>query len=954
MFGRHTRFGWILGMMLWIVAAGMQTAAAFQPPPVEVRIDRTLGDWSELAMGPPSADDDADQSRNPRAVFTYIPSYGKPDPEAGAIGNRLPRLNDGKIPENDDDHANNVWFDTARHSRILLDLGANMDIARINVYSWHAGALAPQQYTLWASDRAMPDPAPEDLSKEWWFIARVDTRPLGEGGKHGSSINSKRGKIGRYRYLLFDIPANKPEWNRSGFLSEIDVYRSGRDLPEIKIERREPARQTLKFGKLDISKVLDQQTNYLVAGKKIYEFAAMDGTFPRIGRDNEQGGIWCHPIKVMDRFETRILEEGQKPVLLHDSSHFVHDFASCEFRFVRNGLKITRQDFAAEDEPALFSRLTLRNATDKPRIFDVEFSGWVRIRPCWGSGLPDQGRSVVEYKGGVVTAYDRAMAGKWGVVFGCDHSPSKHEINGDCGVLTYPVRLPAGGEATLTFLIVGEHEKGVEEARRRFNTELEHGSELLARKQKLYRDRILGGVKFACSNKAIEDAFLCAKANVLLSVMDCRPYFVAPYLAAGFPIYTWLFGCDSCYSTTGVTAAGFEEAACGTLECLLHYASQEKRGAHEVVSNGRLLGTDHVQETPQLVLACWEHFQWTGDRDFLMLAYPVCKEMIDHVLSTADSDHDGYLKGPGLMEQPGMGPERLDAVCYLYAAYESLARMVETLGESGAEDYRRRAAELKLRFNRDWWNPTEKMWACSLRSDHAQTMDNFWAVIFPQQVEIADLDKAREALDRIGKEWVNDEWGCVGQWEHDIKGRGVGVVHNNECALTAFMYGQADLGAQLLRLSAKAPLEARMLGAFNETLPGGGDLIQLWSFGPYLEAVIRGLVGVEPTASEHTVRLYPQMPATLTSYSLKDLEIGADRLNVAWRRDGNTNVLTIAHPRGSQDLKVLMRLGRIQVRTVKLNGKAVRPEEEMFRGVETARVDLSLTPGKTATIRFTQ
>jgi glycogen debranching enzyme len=502
----------------------------------------------------------------------------------------------------------------------------------------------------------------------------------------------------------------------------------------------------------------------------------------------------------------------------------------------------------------------------------------------------------------------------------------------------------------LRFLILGEHEAGVDTARGRFHTILGKATESLARKETLYRDRILGGVQFDCSDKSMNDAFYCAKANVLLSVMDLRPHYPAPFLAAGFPIYTWLFGCDSCYSTAGVASGGFSEAAGGTLDCLLHYAGQKKQGAHEVASNGRLLGWDHIQETPQLVLACWKHFQWTGDMSFLKKAYPVCKESIAHALVTADRDKDGYLEGPGLMEQAGMGPERIDSVCYLYAASESLAKMAEALRDSGAEDYRRHAAELKKNFNRDWWNREQKMWACSLLEDHKQTMDDFWAVCFPQEVGIADMDRASIALDRIQNEWVNDKWGFVAQRKPNIAGEGVGVVHNNILALTAFTFGKADLGWKLMKLAAQAPLQERMLGAFDETMPGGGDLIQLWSFGPFLEAIIGGLAGVHPVASEHKVEIYPQLPRDLKYFALHGLRFGGHELDVDWKRAGEINAITFTHTKGSADLQVLFRIAMTEKSQMKLDGKVIAPERELLRGVVTGKVELSLRPGNSATV----
>lgn len=904
-------------------------------------------------MGPPSAEDDADQSRNPRAVFSYVPAFGKPHADAGARGFNLPRLNDGKFASSGDDPANSTWFDTKENSRVLVDLGRNTSIARINVYSWHSGALSPQRYTLWASDaESTPSADPADLAKNWREVARVDTFPLGDGGKHGSSINARDGEIGRYRYLLFDLPANKPEWSRSGFLSEIDVYAVGRKLEDVVAVKRTEGSQHLKFGNIHRTKPLKDETPFLVAGPKLYEYGAMDGTFPRVGRlDGDQGGVWCHPIKLVDKFEFNVSDADQKPWRLVGPSRFEHSFASATFHFERNQLKVTRQDFVPEDEPALVSLLTLRNETDKPRHLTVRFSAAVNIRPSYESRLPN-GPDALEYRDGLVEALDSKMAGQWGLVFGSDPSPAEHRIEGSTGILTYSVKLPASGEATLRFLIVGEHQNGVTAARARFKSIAGRTAEMLARKEALYRDQILGGVKFSSSDQAMNDAFVCAKANVMMSVMDLRPGYPAPFLAAGFPIYTWLFGCDSLHSTAGVTAAGFDEAARGTLECLLHYAGQKKQGAHEVASNGRLLGWDHIQETPQLVLACWKHFQWTGDLGFLKAAYPVCREIIAHVLATADQDHDGYLEGPGLMEQDGMGPERIDSVCQLYAAYESLAVMAEALGESGANDYRRRATELKRNFNRDWWNPVEKMWACSLRTDGSQTMDNFWAVVFPQQVGLAEPGKAAIALNRIQKEWVNDQWGFVHQWKPKITGEGVGVVHNNVLAQTAFAYARPELGWRLMQLSAKAPLGERMLGAFDETTPGGGDLMQLWSFGPFLECVIEGLGGVRPQPGNDRVDLFPQLPRNLDWFKIEDCRIGKHVLTLEHRKNVNSITTTVTHSQGNAPLSGTFWLPSEMRGNITVNGQVTQPASRKLSisGIELPGLFYDLHVGQRLTI----
>lgn len=725
-----------------------------------------------------------------------------------------------------------------------------------------------------------------------------------------------------------------------------------------------PGRQELKFGDIYLKKEMrDMRYYFYLAGKKLYEIGTMDGTFPPVGRLlGDQNGIWCHPIKVMDRFEYTILEEGQKPWTLTDCQHFVQQFASCKFHFARNGLKAERQDFVAEDEPALFSVLTLRNETEHPRKINLQFSGWVNIRPSWHSEFQND-LDVIEYQDGMVIGVDSGMEKKWGVVFGTHQLPDKHKLEDNRATLTYQVDLPAHGDTALTFLVLGEHEAGVSAAREKFRSLLESAKEILAQKEALYRKKILDGVKFHCSDDEVNDAFYCAKANLLMLSADYRPYFVAPFLAAGVPTYPQLFGCDTFYSIAGATSGGFDKMARGTLECLASYAQQNSGWVpHEVLTDGIELGKGNTQEILQFVIACGEYFQWTADREFLEKVYPLCKQSIKFVLERFEQDGDAYLEGTGLIEEEGMGTEKIDSACYLYDAFQSLAEMAESQKlQEEAEKYRRRASRLKERFNIDWWNASAQMWADSLKRDGTQRMDGYWSINFPMEIGIAEPEKAQAALKRIEKEWVN-HWGCVYRWKPDISEEGVGVVHNNISALAAFMYGQADFGWKMLKLSTPAPRKQGMLGAFDEVLPtpdyaklvsgqSAANLMQLWSSAPYIEGIIEGLAGIVPQAVFHRVEVFPQLPTDLNSFSLHNLTIGEHKLSLSYQREKNREVTTLIHQNGSVPLRCSVRILWREGQRIILNGKEVTPKKDVQRGVVTNVVDCEILPGDTATIR---
>lgn len=159
-------------------------------------------------------------------------------------GGELDKLHDGKLPTEEDEPAENFFFDAGTEGgRVLLDLGSVIAIRQVNSYSWHPRDRGPQLYHLYASD-GKPDgfnPRPNKGTKPescgWKLLASVDTRPKGgeAGGQYGVSLFDADGVIGKYQFLLFDM-ARTEDTDDFGntFYSEIDVIgaESGAALAE--------------------------------------------------------------------------------------------------------------------------------------------------------------------------------------------------------------------------------------------------------------------------------------------------------------------------------------------------------------------------------------------------------------------------------------------------------------------------------------------------------------------------------------------------------------------------------------------------------------------------------------------------------------------------------------------------------------------------------------------------
>jgi hypothetical protein len=163
-------------------------------------------------------------------------------------GGNLRTLNNGQVPEDEDDPANNFFFAAGSDGgRLLLDLGKTVAVKEVNSYSWHPRGRANQVYKLYGADgtAALFNSAPKrDTDPEkcgWQLLSGVDTRrQYGEaGGQYGVSISGAIGALGTYRYFLFDIaPTENGDAFGNTFYSEIDVRAMESSEPEVAVGSR--------------------------------------------------------------------------------------------------------------------------------------------------------------------------------------------------------------------------------------------------------------------------------------------------------------------------------------------------------------------------------------------------------------------------------------------------------------------------------------------------------------------------------------------------------------------------------------------------------------------------------------------------------------------------------------------------------------------------------------------
>jgi alpha-mannosidase len=192
-------------------------------PVGKVTIDRKQS-FDSLSMGPPSGSDFADKHADNGVVFRYYDGDGQyiPNYAAGAEQDTLPRLNDSAVAKHHDDTERCVWYNT--EGRFYTDLGRSIAIERVNTYSWHVSNRAPQRFSLWGAggEEAPSMGIDGDQKTEWRLLAVVNTKALGNGRIHGSSVTGADGPLGTYRHLLWIAE----DVGEGTFFTEVDVHAS--------------------------------------------------------------------------------------------------------------------------------------------------------------------------------------------------------------------------------------------------------------------------------------------------------------------------------------------------------------------------------------------------------------------------------------------------------------------------------------------------------------------------------------------------------------------------------------------------------------------------------------------------------------------------------------------------------------------------------------------------------
>jgi glycogen debranching enzyme len=396
--------------------------------------------------------------------------------------------------------------------------------------------------------------------------------------------------------------------------------------------------------------------------------------------------------------------------------------------------------------------------------------------------------------------------------------------------------------------------------------------------------------------------------------------------AAGLPWFMTMFGRDSIFTSLQALPFAPELAATTLRELgmrqgtrvddfreeepgrILHEMRYGEMTAFEERPHSPYYGC--ADATPLFVVLLDEYEQWTGDRKLVRAFEGEARAAIAWIGDYADRQNNGYVSYKRKNEETGLENQcwkdswdsisysdgRLAgfprATCelqgYAYDAQMRAARLARVVWKDPAyaEELEKRAADLKRRFNRDFWIESEGYFALALDADGAQvdslTSNNghlLWS-------GIVDKSKAKSVVQHLLGPRLFSGWGIRTLAEEEGRynpiGYHVGTVwpfDNSFIAWGLRRYGYGKEAAQVAAgiLDAAEYFQGRLPEAF-----GGYDRSltkypvqyptacspQAWSTGAPL-LFLRTMLGLEP-AGEHLV-VDPALPIGIGHVELLDI-----------------------------------------------------------------------------------
>jgi glycogen debranching enzyme len=683
---------------------------------------------------------------------------------------------------------------------------------------------------------------------------------------------------------------------------------------------------------------------YVTAGDRAYLIGTQDGNFPDQGQHvpGEMGGLWLHPIKLIDGFWARITDSAaHREVALSESTEFVTYPYGTRFRYgpVLDSLDIERFQFSPDGQQGVIVRYEFKNVAARKRDVTFQFSVKTELTPVWFSdhlGISDA-RDTVTWEPAHRRFIAKDTKNTWFAIWGATPFAGARSVGspepihtsgmGVTAASSYSLSVAPHSTSTLTFVIAGSATDSTE-AVNVYRNLARHHATLLARKKAHYAS-LIERARITIPDRRLQEVYNWVKINAEWLVREVPG--IGRGLGGGLMEYPWWFGTET-YSLQALMATGDFDVPRQTLR-LLKSQSMKANGngriVHEVTTNGAISNAGNTQETAQFILTVDKLFAWTGDIGFAREMYPAMTMGLHWLLTDMDRNQDLFPEGYGIMEVSGLNAELIDVAVYTQQALKATAHIASILNEpDAAERYSHLASQLATRINERFWveedgsyadfygtraqaigaaqgairqrglkganelTPRDKellgyyerlkqRFSAMPDSTRGWLTNKNWVITTPMETGIAPRARALRLLDKIRLENVGE----YGPFLSAVEKQAMMTISSGVQAVSEGNYGRTDEALWYVDRIVRT-FNRVSPGSISEMMPDYGCFVIAWTSYGILVPLIQHVFGIQPDAPHKTVVFEPHLPTGWEDIRIDDLPVGTNRVSFSRTRTG--------------------------------------------------------------------
>ncbi len=751
------------------------------------------------------------------------------------------------------------------------------------------------------------------------------------------------------------------------FLFRLPSAAQGRIIPAFPIERDD----------LTLGRLAQPHTYFDKVGRKFAILGFESGTFE----------AWAYPLKLLRNFEFFfLLKNSTRPIAARDIVRFVSVTpAATILTYTHQSFTLKAIFIAAIEEPGAVILLDVDST--EPVTISVGFLPV--LEPMWPAGIGGQHAYWdAELKAYLISEPTRQNHGFVGspAAQGISYTPA-HMLSDTPNEFTITIKKPDEVRGKFIPVILAGGKGKREDIRKAYERLASDPQVVYISALEHYKKLRQGTLQVHTPNNKLNLAFEWAKVaydNLIIDNPDLGKGLVAglgPSGTGGRPGFGWFFGTDAYFNSLSLNSYGAYDAAKDALSFTQKWQREDGKMAHELSQAASYVdwfkdypyGYVHGDTTPYYIVAVYDYYLRTGDKEFLKKSWPSLERAYQWCLST-DDDGDGLMEnktaGLGALEFGSLTGIQTDiylAAVWTRAAF-CMGQMARAMGDQ------KLAARANVVYKKAWdaleakfWDAETGQYSYAFNAGGARVKElTPWCAV-PLLWKMGTRERTAQTLEKISSSGLTTDWGVrmlslksplyeplnynYGAVWPFLTGLVAAAFYKNNCPLQGY---QALMSNVEHVFDNALGCASELFSGSQHIWPQEGVPHQGFSTGGVVLPLVRGMLGLEADVPAKQIFFEPSFPADWPAVSVENFALGQGIFSFQYTREATRIKLEVDSSKGSLfKARFAPALGlETYVRSARVNGQPADFKVRSSGQVIQPEVEFNLTGRDVVEIEF--